>query len=418
MRASIYHHTMTMFARQGFHADPVKLQVSFGKDSTFWTNVFPTKLIERHQKEVKRLVTAIKVARWFEVFFALMPIKLFMKLWGFSKEFANTVALPMVALFLGTGNYAPEVPLIMLERLCTSPTYGMWYPMDKLSVVSNLPPMVVFPKFSDFYSTWKNDLVKKGVKVRLSTEVTQVVKRDKNGVIVKLIKRTPAKDGGHNPNSAWSAEGPDHTIDDALPPGGADADAQETTEHYDELVICTLADTANRILKKASTWRERKILGSTKFSDDITVTHSDANYMRKHYENFYNEEQAVTVLDGKDQTVRTEMAKKSFKPMYYIKMYEQDLTKLEMYVVLVLDSWLNITDFLLGVSTARTTRLNSHQISISTVMCSRLFSSTKSATATSGQSTRSTSLRSSAKTGGTNFATASRTTSSSFHGYG
>lgn len=27
----IFHHTMTMFARMGHHADPVKLQVSFGK---------------------------------------------------------------------------------------------------------------------------------------------------------------------------------------------------------------------------------------------------------------------------------------------------------------------------------------------------------------------------------------------------
>lgn len=55
--------------------------------------------------------------------------------------------------------------------------------------------------------------------------------------------------------------------------------------------------------------------------------------MRKHYENFYNEDQAVSVLDGVDQSVRVEMAKKSFKPMYYIKMYDQDITKLEMYVL-------------------------------------------------------------------------------------
>lgn len=230
---------MTMFARQGYHADPVKLQVSFGKGNTFWTNVFPTKLLAKHQAEVKRFTTMIKVTRWFELLFALVPIKHIMKLWGFSHEFANTVALPMVALFLGTGNYAPEVPAIMLERLCTSPTYGMWYPTDKQSVVSNLPPMVVFPKFSDFYNDWYKDLKKKGVKIRLSTEVTQVIRRDKNGVDVKIIKRTPYKDH-HNPNSAWSAEGPDASVDDTLPEGGADADALETTEHYDELVLCCL----------------------------------------------------------------------------------------------------------------------------------------------------------------------------------
>jgi hypothetical protein len=204
--------------------------VSFGKGEQFWTNVYPTKLLEKHQSEVKRFNFMIKFVRWFEVFFALLPIKYLVKLFRLSDEFANAVALPMVALFLGTGNYAPEVPSMVLERLCTSPTYGMWYPPDKQSVASNLPPMVVFPNFSEFYSTWKKDLEKKGVNVRLSTELTQVVKRDKNGVVVKLIKRTPAKDS-HNPNSAWV---------DTDPESNADAGAPEQQEEYDELVLCVL----------------------------------------------------------------------------------------------------------------------------------------------------------------------------------
>ena len=89
-------------------------------------------------------------------------------------------------------------------------------------------------------------------------------------------------------------------------------------------------DTAQRILKPTAGWRENKILGSAKFANDITVTHTDSDYMKKHYENFYNEEQAVETLSGKDQTARLEFAKKDFKPMYMIKMYPQDMTKLEM----------------------------------------------------------------------------------------
>jgi hypothetical protein len=226
----IFHHTMTMFARQGYAANPVKLQVSFGKGGHFWTNVYPTKLLERHQSEIRRFVWMLSFIRWFEVFFALLPIKILMKLFWFSYEFANTVALPMVALFLGTGNYTPQVPSIILERLCTSPTYGMWYPPDKQSIASNLPPMVVFPNFSRFYEDWGKDLVRKGVSVRLSTEVTEIVRRDKKGVTVKTIKRTSTPDG-HSPSSAWAAE--DRTAN-------ADEDAGETTEHYDEIVLCCL----------------------------------------------------------------------------------------------------------------------------------------------------------------------------------
>lgn len=95
-------------------------------------------------------------------------------------------------------------------------------------------------------------------------------------------------------------------------------------------LTCHSTDTANRVLKPTSGWRENKILGSAKYANDITVTHTDHEYMKRHYENFYNAEQAVTSLSGKDQTARVEFAKTGYKPMYMIKPYPSDLTKLEM----------------------------------------------------------------------------------------
>lgn len=206
-------------------------QVAFGKGDQHWTNVYPTKFIEKHQKEVKRFNTMLKIVRMFEIFFALIPIKYLVKIFRFSDEFANVVALPMVALFLGTGNYAPEVPAMVLERLSTSPTYGMWYPPDEVSVASNLPPMVVFPNFSEFYDDWRKNLIKRDVNVRLSTELTRIVRRDKNGVVVRMIQRTPADDG-HNQDSAW--------VPNNVEGSAADADAEEFEEHYDEIVLCVL----------------------------------------------------------------------------------------------------------------------------------------------------------------------------------
>lgn len=125
---------------------------------------------------------------------------------------------------------------MVLERLSTSKTYGMWYPPDKVSIASNMPPMVVFPNFSEFYATWKESLIKRGVNVRLSTECTQVVKRDKNGVIVRLIPRTPVKDS-HNPDSAW--------VPNNVEGENADAQAVEVEEHYDEIVLCVLYVTSH-----------------------------------------------------------------------------------------------------------------------------------------------------------------------------
>lgn len=89
-------------------------------------------------------------------------------------------------------------------------------------------------------------------------------------------------------------------------------------------------DAASQILKPTASFRERKVLGSAKFADDITVTHCDYEYMKKNYEMYYNEEQAVSSLSGTDQSARVEHAKKNYKPMYLIKMYKQDFSKLEM----------------------------------------------------------------------------------------
>lgn len=90
--------------------------------------------------------------------------------------------------------------------------------------------MVVFPNFSNFYEQWRQDLVKRGVNVRLSTEITRVLQRDENGVVVRLIHRTPVKDS-HNPNSAWVPYDRESM---------ADTDAKEEEEHYDEIVLCVL----------------------------------------------------------------------------------------------------------------------------------------------------------------------------------
>lgn len=296
----IFHHTMTMFARNGYWADPVKLQVSFGKGDHFWSNVFPTTLLKKHESEVKRFYWMLKIVRWFELVFTVLPIKYLVKLFRFSEEFANVVALPMVALFLGTGNYTPEVPSMVLERLSTSPTYGMWYPPTKESPASNIPDMVVFPNFSEFYETWRKNLVNRGVNVRLSTEVKGVIKRDKTGVAVKIVNK-------------------------------ADESAKEVTEEYDEIVLCTLTDRAKELLEPTITSGESRVLGSAKFANDITVTHQDYEYMKRHYENFYTEDLAVKdTINGIDQKPRCEWAKGNFKAMYLIRMYPKDFTKLEM----------------------------------------------------------------------------------------
>lgn len=56
--------------------DRVELEVSFGKGEHFWTNVFPTQLIDKHAKEIKRFKWAIKIMRWFELICKALLLRL------------------------------------------------------------------------------------------------------------------------------------------------------------------------------------------------------------------------------------------------------------------------------------------------------------------------------------------------------
>jgi hypothetical protein len=84
------------------------------------------------------------------------------------------------------------------------------------------------------------------------------------------------------------------------------------------------------MLAKTATFKERHVLGRAKFSDDITITHTDSDYMKKYYQNSYDPSQAISTLSGIDQSTRLSFAKDNFKPMYYIKEYASDQSKLEM----------------------------------------------------------------------------------------
>ncbi|CAF4375230.1 unnamed protein product, partial [Adineta steineri] len=139
--------------------------------------------------------------------------------------------LPTVALFLGTGNATPDVSSVILERLFTSSTCGMWYKPDQESLISNLPSMFVFPNLTNFYTDWKNNLEKRGIHIRLSTELTEVIQRNKQGVRVKLKS---------------------HQINETSRIKTSITNFNEEIEEFDEMILCILPDQAKKILGKTA----------------------------------------------------------------------------------------------------------------------------------------------------------------------
>lgn len=117
-----------------------------------------------------------------------------------------------------------------------------------------------------------------------------------------------------------------------------------SNEHFDHLVMCVLADDALKILADMATGREKRVLGSAAFYDDLTVTHSDSAYFNRQYETSFqselcaepkSEEQCHQIATAKGESISSSSSSPSngseqFNPMYYTYTYQHDPRLIEM----------------------------------------------------------------------------------------
>ncbi|PLB33860.1 putative flavin-containing amine oxidasedehydrogenase [Aspergillus candidus] len=262
--SGIFHHTFNFFRRYGYEPRAVQLQVAFGKGpESFFTNIFPSPLIDQFSHEIKKLGRMLSWIKRLMPVLGILPLKTTMRLFRFSRDFSNRIVLPLIALFLGTGNQTPNVPSALLERLFDDPNMKLW-DYDPDALLPNQPTMYTFPNLSNFYSDWTKDLASRGVHIRLNTRV-QLLKRDKYEVILRPLRT----------RSYSIASG-----DDMYSP----------PESFDDLVLCCPADEAKRILDEHASWRERYVLNGVSFYNDLTVTHSDASYFANNFETRFRTE--------------------------------------------------------------------------------------------------------------------------------
>ena len=325
-----FKHTHHFFRKYNHDWHPVKLQVSFGKGhDSFWTNVFPSQLVEQYQSDIKKFGKVLKIIRYTMPVLGLVPIRIMLRLFFFSKDFGDRMVYPLIALFLGTGNQTANVACAILERLFSDPNMKLWdYSED--SLLPNLPTMVTFPNLRNFYADWMADLRARGVEIRLNTDVTRILSRHATkGVDLETRPFDVAANDQagqfapqviHDPKGAWTGE--------------------PSREHYDTLVLCVLADQAKALLAATATWRERFVLGGAKFFDDITITHSDTSYFSKVYELQYHDELAAKPKNS-DEEARIAFARgdvatnaegepSGYRPMYFTHSYPQNMQKIEM----------------------------------------------------------------------------------------
>lgn len=223
-----------------------------------------------------------------------------LKMFRFSPSFGERMVYPLVALFFGTGNETKHISSAILERVFLDPSMRL-FEFSQDSLLASVPHFKAFPELARVYGEWK-----------------KIVKQNGNVVVesnceVKSIERNTkvAKQKGGN------------VI--------ATVGEKDREEIFDEVIFACDADSALKILQAGSgpTWKERRVLGNVLYKWDITVTHHDFEYMKKHYQMEYDEEYNANRKDEESKK-SFQFAKENWKPLYLIKMYEDDPSQIEM----------------------------------------------------------------------------------------
>ena len=100
----VFKHTFNFFKRYGHEPKDVKLQVAFGKGKDgFWTNCFPSNLVDQFSGDIQKFGKVLKLIKWTMPVLGIIPIRIMLRMFFFSKDFGDKMVFPLIALFLGTG---------------------------------------------------------------------------------------------------------------------------------------------------------------------------------------------------------------------------------------------------------------------------------------------------------------------------
>lgn len=291
----------------------LNVRVSFGKGETNWTNHTVKPIVRAHEKEIERFGTLLEKISKYEAWYAFQSIEYVLKSNKFSTSFAKRIVFPLVALFFGTGNQTPKVPAAVFARVFNDPKLRL-YDYDPKRFLSATPKMFAFPLFREMYEAIARAISKAGAQVTLNTEVTKVERR--RG-FVRVYAQTK---------------------------GGV-----SFTRDYDAIVFACNTEVSERILRKGTgtTWRERWVFSNIEYFDDVSVTHTDDAYMRKHYDlsSFDEDEEETDAKTASTKDDDTEITKAVVATkddvnkgtdnglrgdMYFVKTYEDEPEKIEM----------------------------------------------------------------------------------------
>ncbi|KAL1525431.1 hypothetical protein AB1Y20_020289 [Prymnesium parvum] len=264
-----HQNTIEMLRLFGMDASPAELAVSFGKGEHNWKNYERKPLQTRLKGETARFGVVIKWIARLEFITIFLSIDFVLRLCLFSDAFRHRMVYPLVALFFGTGNQTPKVSAAVIARVFRDPSLAL-FEYDPEYLLSQAPKTIAFPELKELYSRMRQQAeATGGCTFHMRTQASRV-RRTAHGVVVSL-EAAP---------STWRA-GSDQTSGERTP-------ATTTGEGWelalDEVIFACPANVALKILAEEASLAERWVLGSVEYFHDLTVTHTDHEYMQRHAE--------------------------------------------------------------------------------------------------------------------------------------
>jgi len=209
-----------------------------------------------------------------------LSIDFVLRLFRFSADFRQRMVYPLVALFFGTGNQTPKVSAAVIARVFLDKSLAI-FEYDAERLLNQTPNNIAFDDLESFYGKMKDQMVSEHCHFRFGTEVRSIERG--GGAAAVRLHLAPAPSTWRGGSGQLGGESP---LPEAAPVEASDqamadgvASEAESVLEVDELILATPANVSRRLLGRGAGFFERRVLSSVEYFDDLTVTHTDGEYM-------------------------------------------------------------------------------------------------------------------------------------------
>ena len=295
-----HQNTIELMRQFGIDVGDTRLDVSFGVGEHNWKNYEASELQAQLRPEIAAFGRVLWWVSKLEFITIFVSIDFLLRVLRFSAAFRFRMVYPLVALFFGTGNQTPKVSAAVIARVFLDQNLAI-FEYDAQRLLAQTPTNIAFDDLQGFYGKMRAAIESAHCRFRFGTRVTRIERpgnsnNNKNGPVRVHVAKADAvwRGGSDQLDGQYPIAGggprcqPEHAEAEKKRAAASDllytADEMEEVIEVDELILATPANVSLSLLGESASYFEKSVLSSVEYYHDLTVTHTDAEYMRSHNE--------------------------------------------------------------------------------------------------------------------------------------